>query len=215
MPKVMVVEDDARVASVVRHILEADGYTYVHAPDAEQAWRELVAEVPDVAIVDIRLPGADGWSLIERIREDGRFHGLPVVVLTGLHDPEVMAKARSQDAEYLEKPFSGDALLDRLRTAMASAGKRPLEPAKQRVDLQSLAVVMLLGEYRVEGTVHLPAELPRFSDAWESVVRDARLYVPVTNASVRRHDGTEVAASAFLQVRKTDIRAVYPEGPVE
>lgn len=210
MPKVMVVEDDARVASVVRHILEADGYSYVHAGDAESAWRDLVAEVPDVAIVDIRLPGADGWSFIERIRGDGRFASLPVVVLTGLHDPDVMARAKTLHAEFLEKPFSGDALLDRLRKAMSSAGKRPLEPVKQRVDLVARAVIMLLGEYRVQGTVHLPSELPRFSDGWESVVRDARIYVPVTEAQVTTHEGATVASAEFLSVRKTDIRAVYP-----
>ena len=211
MPKVMVVEDDARVASVVQHILEADGYMHVHVPDAEGAWRQLVAEMPDAAIVDLRLPGADGWSLIGRIREDGRFHSLPVVILTGLHEPEIIERAEKFRAQYLGKPFSGDALLDKLRKAMESEGMVALEPARQRVELQARRVVMLLGEYRVEGTVHLPSELPRFSDAWESVIRDARLYVPVTDAAVRQHDGHEVAGSAFLQVRKIDIRAVYPK----
>ncbi|HEX9890917.1 MAG TPA: response regulator [Actinomycetota bacterium] len=210
MPKVLVVEDDARVASVVRHILETDGYVFFHAGDAETAWREMVAEAPDAAVVDIRLPGADGWSFIERIRGDGRFHALAIVVLTGLHDPDVMARAKDLHAEFLEKPFSGEALLDRLRKAMASAGKVPLEPARQRVDLVARSVIMLLGEYRVEGIVHLPSELPRFSDGWESVVRDARIYVPVTEAKVTTHDGATVASSEFVQVRKTDIRAVYP-----
>ena len=211
MPKVLVVEDDARVASVVQHILEADGYAYAYAGDAEDAWRQLVAEMPDAAVVDLRLPGADGWSLVERIRGDGRFHSLPIVILTGLHDADVIARAESYKSEYLGKPFAGTALLDKIRNAMEKAGHEPLPPAKQRVDLRSRTVVMLLGEYRVSGTVHLPSELERFSDAWESIVRDARIYVPLTDARVESHDGTEITASGFLQVRKDEIRAVYPQ----
>ena len=210
MPKVLVVEDDVRVASVVQHILEADGYGHAHAGDTEEAWKQLVAEMPDAAIVDLRLPGADGWSLIERVRADGRFSNLPVVILTGMHDADVIARAESYKAEYLGKPFSGVALLDKIRNAMERAGQEPLPPAKQRVDLRTEKVVLLLGEYRVQGLVHLPSELDRFSDAWESVIRDSRQYVPVTEATVQRHDGTDVSETELLQVRKADIRAVYP-----
>lgn len=211
MPKVMVVEDDQRIASLVRHILEADGYTAVSAEDVEEAWRELVAEMPDAAVIDLRLPGADGWSLLERVRSDGRFSRLPVVILTGMHDPEVITRAASFGAEYIGKPFSGDALLDKIRHAMENAGQEPLAPARQRVELRTRVVVILLGEYRIEGKVHLPSELDRFSDAWESIVRDSRSYVPVTEASVERHDGSVIVPSAqFLQVSKADIRAVFP-----
>lgn len=210
MPRVLVVEDDRRVAALVQHILEADGYKHTGAGDAEDAWKQLVREMPDAAIIDIRLPGLDGFSLLERIRGDGRFHRLPVVILTGKHDPEVIEKAASFGAEYLGKPFAGEALLDKLRQATWRAGQLPLPPVKQRVEVRAQAVVMLLGEYRVTGNIHLPTELERFSDAWDSVVRDSRAYISVTDAKVERHDGRKIAEPSFLQVRKADIRSVYP-----
>lgn len=215
MPKILVVEDDQRISSLVRHILEADGYVAVTVGDAEGAWRELVAEVPDAAVVDLRLPGADGWAFLERVRGDGRFSRLPVVILTGLQDAETIAKAGNYGALYLGKPFSGDALLDKIRKAMEGSGHEGLAPIKQRVDLRGESVVMLLGEYRVHGRVHLPSELERFSDAWESVIRDSRQYVPLTDARVETHAGATITTSAFLQVRKEQIRAVFPVDATE
>ena len=71
-------------------------------------------------------------------------------------------------------------------------------------------VVLLLDAYRIEGKLHLPPELVRFSDAWESVMRDHREYVPVTDARITTIDGVEVVESPFLEVRKSDVRAVFP-----
>ncbi|HLW16888.1 MAG TPA: hypothetical protein VKV69_05975, partial [Actinomycetota bacterium] len=64
-----------------------------------------------------------------------------------------------------------------------------------------------MGEHRVEGEVHLPEELTRFSDAWEAVMRDQREFLPVTNAKMYANDGQMVVNAAFLQVRKKDVRA--------
>lgn len=210
MPKVLVVEDDQRIAALVRHILEADGYQPNNVTGAEDAWKELIRETPDAAVIDLRLPGLDGFSLLERIRGDGRFHRLPVVILTGKHDPEIIERAATLGAEYIGKPFSAQALMDRVRQAMERIGELPLPSAKQRVEIRPQAVVMLLGEYRVEGKVHMPTELDRFSDAWEAMVQDGRAYISLTDARVERHDGRRIAESSFLQVRKADIRTVYP-----
>jgi DNA-binding response OmpR family regulator len=210
VPKVLVVEDDQRIAALVRHILEADGYQPNSAGGAEDAWKELIRETPDAAVIDLRLPGLDGFSFLERIRGDGRFHRLPVVILTGKHDPEVVQRATALGAEYIGKPFSAQALMDKIRHAMERIGELPLPSAKERAEVRPQDVVMLLGEYRVEGKVHLPAELDRFSDAWDSVVQDGRAYVSLTDAKVERHDGRRIAESSFLQVRKADIRSVYP-----
>jgi DNA-binding response OmpR family regulator len=210
VPRVLVVEDDQRIAALVRHILEADGYQERSAPGAEDAWKELIQESPDAAIIDLRLPGLDGFSLLERIRADGRFHRLPVVILTGQHDPQLIERATTLGAEYLEKPFSAKALMDKLREAIERIGEKALPPLKQRAEMRTQGVVLLLGEYKVEGSVHLPSELDRFSDAWEAVVQDGRTYISLTEAKVQLHTGRKIAESSFLQVRKTDIRSVYP-----
>ena len=71
-------------------------------------------------------------------------------------------------------------------------------------------VVILLDTYRVEANLHLPPQGGRFSDAWEEVMRDQREYIPVTDVRIQTIDGTEVVESPFIEVRKADIRAVFP-----
>ena len=88
MTKVLLVDDDPSTVTIVRYHLENAGFEGTYAGDAEEGWRHLVTEAPDVAVVDIRLPGEDGWSFIKKMRSDGRFETLPVVVLSGVADPD-------------------------------------------------------------------------------------------------------------------------------
>jgi len=68
----------------------------------------------------------------------------------------------------------------------------------------------MLGEYRVEGSVHVPVELTRFSDAWEAVVRDPREFLPVTDAKLYSvADGQMLVNAGFIQVRKADVKAAF------
>lgn len=81
----------------------------------------------------------------------------------------------------------------------------------ERVDLDSVAVSLLLDACRITATIYLAPELGRFSGAWESVMRDHRLFIPVTQASITTLTGQQVGERAeFMQVRKSDIRAVWP-----
>ena len=216
MPKILVVEDQQSVVAIVRYHLESAGMEGFFASDVQDGWRLLTGERPDAAVVDIGLPGADGWTLIEKLRGDDRFTRLPVVVLTGLIEPEVVRRAHSLECEYLSKPFAASALLGKIREGLqpATSGVRPAEPRPDpnRVELVVVGVVMLLDHYQIEGKVHLPPELARFSDAWESLIRDNRDYVPVTDVWVSLRDGHSVVATpSFMEVRKADVRAVFPQ----
>ncbi|MGZ4204171.1 MAG: response regulator transcription factor, partial [Actinomycetota bacterium] len=83
MLKVLVVEDDRNVASLVRHLLEEEGFISTLSVDIEGAWGSISGEPPDAVIVDLGLLGGEsGWDLIERIRKDERYGRLPVVILT-------------------------------------------------------------------------------------------------------------------------------------
>jgi hypothetical protein len=84
----------------------------------------------------------------------------------------------------------------------------------RRVQMVVVPVVILLDAYRVEANLHLPPEAGRFSDAWETVMRDSRNYIPVTDAQIATIDGSEVVKSPFIEIRKADIRAVFPINPV-
>lgn len=80
----------------------------------------------------------------------------------------------------------------------------------RRKEMMVVPVVLLLDAYRIEGMLHLPLEADRFSDAWESVMRDNREYIPVTDVRIQTIGGSEVVGSPFIEVRKADIRTVFP-----
>ena len=83
-------------------------------------------------------------------------------------------------------------------------------PNGARMTMKVVSVVMLLDAYRIEGMLHLPPDESRFSDAWERVLRDSREYVPVTDVKIQNLEGSDVVGSPFIEVRKADIRAVFP-----
>ncbi|MGH2698506.1 MAG: hypothetical protein ACRDJL_04815 [Actinomycetota bacterium] len=94
---------------------------------------------------------------------------------------------------------------------MTNPTATPAGEGDERVDLDSTPVVLLLDACRIHATIYLAPELGRFSEAWESVMRDHRLFIPVTGATVTTLIGEPVADKAdFMQVRKADIRAVCP-----
>jgi CheY-like chemotaxis protein len=218
MAKVLVVEDEPSAVAIVKYHFENSGLDGVFATRADEGWRMLVGDRPDALVTDITIAGDDGWSLVERVRRDGRFQALPVVVLTGQVEEESARKAKSLGCEYLTKPFSASVLLNKLGGLLKHADEVPAAgsdtgaPDPHRIELVAVGVVILLDHYRIQGTIHLPPELARFSDAWESVVRDPRSFFPVTRARVMSRDGATVLSSpAFLEVRKSDVRAVFPQ----
>jgi DNA-binding response OmpR family regulator len=198
MPKVLVAEDDPRIMAMVRQRLQIEGFRVVEAQDPQEAWRNLIEEGAEAAIIDLSLRSeADGWRLIGTVRDDGRFARLPIVIMTGTPRAEVEERAIALSCEFLAKPFSPDDLLESIRRAMGGV-------------LQKVRVTILLAALRIEGTVHLTTEHSRFSDAWEALVQDERAFVPITGVTVAAPDGSNPAEVPFLQVKKADILAVYP-----
>jgi CheY-like chemotaxis protein len=217
MTKVLVIEEEPTIVTVVRYHLENAGFEGVFAADVAEGWRLLLSELPDVAVVDIKPPSDDAWALLERMRSDERFVALPAIVLSGVDDAAVPERATALNCDYLSKPFAATALLSKIRHIIAVAHPNGIPPERKegdevvRVELVSIGVVLLMSNYRVEGKVYLPPELARFSDAWESVMRDQRSFVPVTDARIMSLDGAHLIASpAFIEVRKADVQTVYP-----
>jgi CheY-like chemotaxis protein len=216
MAKVLVVEDQPSVISIVRHHLENAGHTALFTDEIEEGWRTILTEGPDACVMDIRLPGAEGWTLIEKVRNDPRVHDLPIVILTGLMEPDVLERAAALKCEYLSKPFAATALLNKLNSIIENRAQTrstpgSLRPSLSNVDLVAADVVLLMDGYQIEGTLHLSPELTRFSDGWEAVIRDSRSFFPVTNARVRvRGEEDVIASPSFIEVRKADVRAIFP-----
>src|SRR5919197_2779333 len=124
MAKVLIVEDDEVIGhGIVRH-LGAAGHDPVLVTRGEQGLAKLRYENPDVCVLDLMLPGVDGWSLIETARDEGI--GTPIVVVSARGAEQDRIKALELGADdYLVKPFSMQELVARVRAA-ARRGVRAL-----------------------------------------------------------------------------------------
>jgi two-component system phosphate regulon response regulator PhoB len=125
VPSILIVEDDEPVASMLCFLLEEEGYACIQTATAEDGWNEVLARLPTAAVVDLRLPGKDGWWLLRRIRSDRRTYRLPIVLITGFLDDEVTARAIELGCECLGKPFSLTDLTGNLERAAQLAAALP------------------------------------------------------------------------------------------
>jgi DNA-binding response OmpR family regulator len=113
-PLVLIADDDADILSLVRLRLERSGYTVVSASDGTEALALALARVPDLAILDVSMPGMTGIEVTRRIRE--RELDTRVILLTaGARDVDVSAGADAGADAYVTKPFSPQELESRVR----------------------------------------------------------------------------------------------------
>jgi two-component system alkaline phosphatase synthesis response regulator PhoP len=108
---ILVVEDSPLVQRLLAVCLRELGRPVRAALDALAALADVAAEVPALLILDIGLPGMDGWELLRRLRLDPRCSGLPVLVLTAHAQEEFRLEADRRGADaFMTKPFEPDAL---------------------------------------------------------------------------------------------------------
>lgn len=123
-PRILVVDDDAKVLSLMRRGLAFAGYTVDLAPDGEQALAMARAHLPDLVVLDVMLPGMDGLEVCRRLRAGEP--NLPVLMLTAKDRvPDRVAGLDAGADDYLVKPFAFDELLARIRALLRRA--RPVE----------------------------------------------------------------------------------------
>ena len=139
MTKVLIVEDDEIVAKSMSRHLAAAGFDPLWVDRGEQGIARLRFENPSVCVLDLMLPGVDGWRLIEQARDEGI--GTPIVVVSarGTEHDRVHALELGAD-DYLVKPFSMKELVARVRAA-SRRGVRPQEPARgDPIEIEELRV---------------------------------------------------------------------------
>lgn len=126
--KVLIIEDDDVIARGMARHLEAAGFDAVGVSNGETGLARLRFERPDVCVLDLMLPGVDGWRVIEQARNEGI--GTPIVVVSarGTEHDRVHALEIGAD-DYLVKPFSMKELTARVRAA-ARRGTSAVEPRR-------------------------------------------------------------------------------------
>jgi DNA-binding response OmpR family regulator len=139
--KILVVDDDADLLSLIAFALNQAGYAVVKATDAPAALRVFEAEAPDLAILDINLPTGSGFDVCREIRRRSR---VPVMMLTVRGEEADLVKALEIGADdYLTKPFSPRTLLARIKALLRRAGMEtggPMTAGPLSLDLEGLAL---------------------------------------------------------------------------
>ena len=91
--KILIVDDAPDFIFALRNFLEDLGYEVVEAYDGQEALKAIEAEQPDLVLLDVIMPLMDGWQTLSAIRERPEWETLPVVMLTGLDQPEHIAES--------------------------------------------------------------------------------------------------------------------------
>ena len=132
--RILVVDDSPEILDVTRTVLNSDGYDVVAVPSGEEALERLGDESFDLVLLDINMPGMDGWETLRLIRADDELYDLPVVLFSVKGEVQDKVMGLQEGAvEYITKPFIVDDLLDRVRTVVeGAAGCEPNVPAADR-----------------------------------------------------------------------------------
>jgi two-component system, OmpR family, alkaline phosphatase synthesis response regulator PhoP len=141
MTKVLVIDDEAPIRLLCRVNLEAEGMDVIEAADGPSGVERAREESPDVILLDVMMPGLDGWRVAEQLLDDDRTVGIPIIFLTAR--AEFRDRARGLDiggVDYVTKPFNPlelaplvQDLLDRI-----DRGERDELRAEKLTELRSL-----------------------------------------------------------------------------
>jgi two-component system, OmpR family, phosphate regulon response regulator PhoB len=160
-PNVLVVEDDAALAELLRYTLERDGFTVHHAADGEDALLMAQETTPDVVILDWMVPSLSGIEVCRRLRRMAPTAGVPIVMLTARTEEADRIRGLDTGADdYITKPFSPrelsariKAILRRVRPALSGSvlrfGDIEMDTSSHKVSRQGTMVPLGPTEFRL------------------------------------------------------------------
>ena len=119
--KILVVDDDINICELLRLYIEKEGYQVIIANDGNEALRLFESEKPDFVMLDIMLPGLDGWQVCREIRNQSK---CPIIMLTAKGEvfDKVLGLELGAD-DYVVKPFEAKEIIARIRAVMRRTGQ--------------------------------------------------------------------------------------------
>jgi DNA-binding response OmpR family regulator len=179
---ILLVDDDQNLSALLGEYLRNLGYTVYQAEDGQKGLRAFFENKPDLVILDVTMPGKDGWETLKRIREMSQS---PVIMLTARNEENDVLRGFSLGADdYVSKPFSFAQLGARVRAVLSRSGETSASASEQMAwgglvadlatrrvtrDGESLALTptefkLLVALMRRQGEVLSPEELVK--DVW-------------------------------------------------
>jgi two-component system phosphate regulon response regulator PhoB len=131
---ILIVDDEEDVLELVRYNLDKNGYKIDTAASGEQALVKTKANLPDLVILDLMLPGIDGLEVCKTIKRDSRTQSIPIIILTAKDEESDIVTGLELGADdYITKPFSPKVLIARIRRILHRAIERDLEKAPVKI----------------------------------------------------------------------------------
>ena len=147
--KILVIEDDEDIRTVLATRLRRAGYETTIAADGKDGLRRFYGDRPDLVVLDIAMPIMDGWQVLERLRE---VSDVPVLILTAAtQERDKLRGLRSGADDYITKPFSGEELLARVEVALRRASSATEEPGSISYSDSEIAIDFPKHEVFVRG----------------------------------------------------------------
>ena len=149
--RVLVVDDDKNICELLRLYLEKEGYGVILAHDGEEAVVKFNALKPDIILLDIMLPGIDGWQVCREIRKKSN---VPIIMITAKVETfdKVLGLELGAD-DYIVKPFDTKEVIARIKAVYRRVGQSSGEAEIKEVKYDKLSVNMTRYELRVNGQV--------------------------------------------------------------
>jgi DNA-binding response OmpR family regulator len=114
--RVLIIDDDKWIAMSTTMVLEAEGFEVDSALSGRDGLEKARARPPGIVLLDIMMPGMDGWETLERLKADPACAALPVIVFTAREQREGRSRSRELGAvDYFRKPFRPEALVQTIR----------------------------------------------------------------------------------------------------
>jgi diguanylate cyclase (GGDEF)-like protein len=140
---VMIVEDEPGIARMIQVLLEARGFPTVVCHAGEEALRRMAEHSIDLVLLDVMMPGMDGYEVCRRLRADPQWRHVPIVMLTAKDTTRDMILGLEIGADdYITKPFNTDELIARIKVLLRIRGMS-LEVVRRNRELQALNAVAL------------------------------------------------------------------------
>ena len=198
--RLLVVEDEEAMAASLRWGLQAEGYAVDVAENGEDGLWQAQQNAYDVILLDVMLPGLDGYQICRQLREQGLW--TPILMLTAMDEDLDQAEGLDSGADdYLAKPFAYPVLLARLRALTRRAhGERPavlhaagltLDPAARRLTRQGVpldvnARELAILEYLMRRQGHVVSKTELLEHCWDSAYDGGPAVVEVQVHRLRR-----------------------------
>jgi DNA-binding response OmpR family regulator len=124
MAKILIAEDEPDIRELVAFMLRFAGYEVVAASNGEEAVQAATREIPDLILMDVRMPRMTGYDACRIMKANPTLHDVPVVFLSAKgQESEIQSGLEAGAEEYLLKPFSPDELTSRVRSILSKFGK--------------------------------------------------------------------------------------------